>query len=58
MREGGTIVNALCASLAAVGGLLLLLGMLGDLLIERTLISEPLIALLATKLIGPDVFGG
>ena len=51
-------MNALCASLAAVGGLLLLLGMLGDLLIERTLISEPLIALLASKLIGPVVFGG
>ena len=51
-------MNALCASLAAVGGLLSLLGMLGDLLIERTLISEPLIALLARKLIGPDVFGG
>jgi sodium/hydrogen antiporter len=44
-------------SLAAVGGLLLLLGMLGGLLKERTPVSEPLIALLAGVLIGPAVFG-
>ncbi len=47
----------LYVSLAAVGGLLLLLGMLGGLLKERTPISEPLIALLAGVLIGPAVFG-
>ncbi len=51
-------MNALYVSLAVVGGLMLMLGMLGGLLIERTLISEPLIALLAGVLIGPDVFGG
>ena len=37
----------LYVSLAAVGGLLLVLGMLGGLLKERTPLSEPLIALLA-----------
>ena len=47
----------LYVSLAAVGGLLLLLGMLGGLLKERTPVSEPLIALLAGVLIGPAVFG-
>jgi sodium/hydrogen antiporter len=51
-------LNALYVSLAVVGGLMLMLGMLGGLLIERTLISEPLIALLAGVLISPDVFGG
>ena len=51
-------MNALYVSLAVIGGLMLMLGMLGGLLIERTLISEPLIALLAGVLIGPDVFGG
>lgn len=50
-------MNVLYVSLAAVGGLLLLLGMLGGLLKERTPISEPLIALLAGVLIGPAVFG-
>ena len=45
-------------SLAAVVELMLLLGMLGDVLIERTLISEPLIAPLADVLIGLAVFGG
>ena len=44
-------------SLAAVGGLLLLLGMLGGLLKERTPVSEPLIALLAGVLIGPAALG-
>lgn len=43
-------------SLAAVGGLLLLLGVLGGLLKERTPISEPLISLLAGVLIGPADF--
>jgi sodium/hydrogen antiporter len=50
-------LNVLYVSLAAVGGLLLLLGMLGGLLKERTPISEPLIALLAGVLIGPAAFG-
>jgi NhaP-type Na+/H+ or K+/H+ antiporter len=50
-------VNALYVSLAAVGGLLLLLGMLGGLLKERTPVSEPLIALLAGVLIGPAALG-
>ena len=44
-------------SLAAVGGLLLLLGMLGGVLKERTPVSEPLVALLAGVLIGPAAFG-
>jgi sodium/hydrogen antiporter len=50
-------LNELYVSLAAVGGLLLVLGMLGGLLKERTPVSEPLIALLAGVLIGPAVFG-
>jgi sodium/hydrogen antiporter len=50
-------LNVLYVSLAAVGGLLLLLGLLGGLLKERTPVSEPLIALLAGVLIGPAVFG-
>ena len=50
-------MNALYVSLAAVGGLLLLLGMLGGLLKERTPVSEPLIALLAGVLIGPYALG-
>lgn len=50
-------MNELYVSLAAVGGLLLVLGMLGGLLKERTPVSEPLIALLAGVLIGPAVFG-
>ncbi len=44
-------------SLAAVGGLLLLLGMLGGVLKERTPVSEPLVALLAGVLIGPAALG-
>src|SRR5215210_5590343 len=51
------VLNALYLSLAAVGGLLLLLGLLGGLLKERTPVSEPLIALLAGVLIGPAAFG-
>ena len=43
--------------LAAVGGLLLLLGVVGGLLKERTPISEPLIALLAGVQIGPAALG-
>jgi sodium/hydrogen antiporter len=50
-------LNALYVSLAAVGGLLLLLGMLGGLLKERTPVSEPLIALIAGVLIGPAALG-
>ena len=47
----------LYVSLAAIGGLLLLLGMLGGLLKERTPVSEPLIALIAGVLIGPAALG-
>jgi len=50
-------LSELYVSLAAVGGLLLILGMLGGLLKERTFVSEPLIALLAGVLLGPAVFG-
>ena len=50
-------MNALYVSLADVGGLLLLLGMLGGLLKERTPVSEPLIALIAGVLIGPSALG-
>ena len=50
-------MNALYVSLAAVGGLLLLLGMLCGLLKERTPVSEPLIALIAGVLIGPAALG-
>src|SRR5919112_1878626 len=53
----GIILRELYVSLAAVGGLLLLLGVLGGLLKERTPISEPLIALLAGVLIGPAALG-
>ena len=49
-------MTELYVSLAAVGGLLLLLGVLGGLLKERTPVSEPLISLLAGVLIGPAVF--
>src|ERR687893_63393 len=55
--EGEVILQELYVSLAAVGGLLLLLGVLGGLLKERTPISEPLIALLAGVLIGPAALG-
>lgn len=50
-------MRELYVSLAAVGGLLLLLGVVGGLLKERTPISEPLIALLAGVLIGPSALG-
>src|SRR5919107_1098508 len=53
----GVILQELYVSLAAVGGLLLLLGVLGGLLKERTPVSEPLIALLAGVLIGPAALG-
>lgn len=46
-------MNVLYVSLAAVGGLLLL-GLLGCLLKERTPVSEPLLALLVGVLIGPS----
>src|SRR5918999_2548670 len=47
------ILRELYVSLAAVGGLLLLLGVVGGLLKERSPISGPLIALLAGVQIGP-----
>ena len=50
-------MDELYVSLAAVGGLLLLLGVLGGLLKERTPVSEPLIALLAGVVIGPAALG-
>lgn len=50
-------MTELYVSLAAVGGLLLLLGMLGGVLKERTPVSEPLVALLAGVLIGPAALG-
>src|SRR5215203_4124165 len=55
--ESRCALNELYVSLAAVGGLLLLLGMLGGILKERTPVSEPLIALLAGVLIGPAALG-
>src|ERR671911_2811056 len=54
----GIILRELYVSLAAVGGLLLMLGVVvGGLLKERTPVSEPLIALLAGVLIGPAALG-
>ena len=50
-------MRELYVSLAAVGGLLLLLGVVGGLIKERTPISEPLIALLAGVLIGRACMG-
>jgi NhaP-type Na+/H+ or K+/H+ antiporter len=50
-------LTELYVSLAAVGGLLLLLGMFGGVLKERTPVSEPLVALLAGVLIGPAALG-
>ena len=50
-------MNELYVSLAAVGGLLLFLGVLGRILKERTPVSEPLIALIAGVLIGPAALG-
>lgn len=44
-------------SLAAVGGLLLVLGMLAGLIHETGFLSEPLFALLAGVMIGPAAFG-
>jgi NhaP-type Na+/H+ or K+/H+ antiporter len=49
----GIILRELYVSLAAVGGLLLLLGVVGGLLKERTPISEPLFGPLRSK--GKDV---
>jgi NhaP-type Na+/H+ or K+/H+ antiporter len=43
-------------ALAAVGGLLLLLGMFAGLIHEKGILSEPLFALLAGVLIGPAAF--
>lgn len=50
-------MNVLYVSLATIGGLLLLLGMLGGVLKKRTPVSEPLLALLAGVLIGPAALG-
>src|ERR671917_876863 len=55
--EREVILQELYVSLAAVGRLLLLLGVLGGLLKERTPVSEPLIALIAGGLIGPAALG-
>jgi NhaP-type Na+/H+ or K+/H+ antiporter len=55
--ERGFSLTELYVSLAAVGGLLLLLGMLGGVLKERTPVSEPLVALISGVLIGPAAFG-
>jgi NhaP-type Na+/H+ or K+/H+ antiporter len=57
MAARGVTLRELYVSLAAVGGLLLLLGVLGGLLKERTPVSEPLIALIAGVLIGPAALG-
>src|SRR5215204_2735845 len=53
----GVSLRELYVSLAAVGGLLLVLGMLGGVLKERTPVSEPLVALLAGVLTGPAALG-
>ena len=57
MPEGACVLNVLYVSLATIGGLLLLLGMLGGVLKKRTPVSEPLLALLAGVLIGPAALG-
>lgn len=44
-------------ALAAIGGLLLVLGMLSGLIHEKGILSEPLFALVAGVLIGPAAFG-
>jgi NhaP-type Na+/H+ or K+/H+ antiporter len=49
-------VTELFMALAAVGGLLLVLGLLSGLIHESGFLSEPLFALLAGVLIGPAVF--
>jgi sodium/hydrogen antiporter len=49
-------VSELFVALAAVGGLLLVLGLLSGLIHESGFLSEPLFALLAGVLIGPAVF--
>jgi NhaP-type Na+/H+ or K+/H+ antiporter len=43
-------------ALAAIGGLLLILGLFAGLIHESGLLSEPLFALLAGVLVGPGVF--
>jgi sodium/hydrogen antiporter len=52
----GRITLELYVALAAIGGLLLILGMLAGLIHESGFLSEPLFALLAGVLIGPAVF--
>lgn len=56
-NEGGSTLTELYVSLTAVKGLLLLLGMRGGVLKERTPVSEPLVVLIAGVLIGPATFG-
>ena len=48
--------HELYVGLAAIGGLLLVLGMLAGLIHEKGILSEPLFALLAGVLIGPAAF--
>jgi NhaP-type Na+/H+ or K+/H+ antiporter len=43
-------------ALAAIGGLLLILGLFAGLIHENGFLSEPLFALLAGVLVGPRVF--
>ncbi len=50
-------MSELFMALAAVGGLLLMLGMLAGLIKDRLYFSEPLVALLFGVLIGPGVLG-
>ncbi len=50
-------LSELYIALAAVGGLLLVLGLLAGLINEISPFSEPLVALLAGVLIGPAAFG-
>jgi len=49
-------LTELYVALAAIGGLLLILGMLAGLIHESGFLSEPLFALLAGVLVGPAVF--
>jgi NhaP-type Na+/H+ or K+/H+ antiporter len=53
---GRSTLIELFVSLAAIGGLLLLLGLFAGLVHESGFLSEPLFALLAGVLVGPGVF--
>ncbi|MDP8926212.1 MAG: cation:proton antiporter [Actinomycetota bacterium] len=50
-------MSELNVALAAVGGLLVVLGLLTNLIKDTVFVSEPLLALLAGVLIGPAAFG-